>query len=100
MKGAKILTKQPPLTPGAASESGSQQQQQPLSTKETVPVPHSTRPVELFLRETAMGGGKVGRRGTGEPLLGMSSETANKEVQWHSKVEAGERCVGFLCTLN
>ena len=92
MKGAKILTKQPPLTPGAASESGSQQQQQPLSTKETVPVPHSTRPVELFLRETAMGGGKVGRRGTGEPLLGMSSETANKEVQWHSKVEAGERC--------
>ena len=44
-----------------------------------------------------MGGGKVGRRGTGEPLLGKSSETANKEVQWHSKVEAGERCVGFLC---
>ena len=98
MKGAKLLTKQPPLTPGAASESGSQQQQQPLSTKETVPVPHSTRPVELFLRETALGGGKVGRRGTGEPLLGMSSETANKEVQWHSKVEAGERCVGFLCS--
>ena len=95
-KGAKRLTKQPPLTPGAASESGSQQQQQPFSTKETVPVPHSTRPVELFLRETAMGGGKVGRRGTGEPLLGRSSETANKEVQWHSKVEAGERCVGFL----
>ena len=25
-------------------------------------------------------------------------ETANKEVQWHSKVEAGERCVGFLCS--